>query len=187
MAMRGRIASGRETATALPLQAIGADIPDEPPGVQARAAGLVGLYAGRVLDRGGDLRALAADARAARCGPTAGADRVVAPLASLPARPVGRGTDRHRQLMQAATGRGEAQPRRTVAGRSPRGVRRVAVAAGVAALVMLPIGALLARAAEPTPFATAFGSQPAGMTRLAGPPPIDKADAGVGRIARVSP
>ncbi|HEU0116822.1 MAG TPA: hypothetical protein VFQ80_19165, partial [Thermomicrobiales bacterium] len=67
-----------------------------------RAEGLVGVYAHRVLDRGGDLRALAAEARTARFGPSPAIDRLGRAGAALAAQPVGRGAERHRRSLQTA-------------------------------------------------------------------------------------
>ncbi|HET7092362.1 MAG TPA: hypothetical protein VFI22_02765 [Thermomicrobiales bacterium] len=124
-----------------------------------RADGLVGVYAHRVLDRGGDLRALAADARAARFGVAAGADRHVRVAAALP---VGRGTERHRRLLQT-TGPSRKQGR-AAATSSPRASRRL-VAAGLVALVALPFAALMAYA-EPAPSVATLDARSSGAARI---------------------
>jgi hypothetical protein len=181
--MTGRFAIARQAASVSPAANAGAAAPAESTDVlPLRADGLVGVYAHRVLDRGGDLRAVAADARAARCGPTRSPERPGA-RGPLAVQAVGRGTERHRRSLHAAPNRVAREPR--PAARPQRTGRRL-VAAGLAVAVMLPIGALLVRA-EPANSVATMNVRPAAVTHVAPMAPASVIDLGKGRLARVAP
>jgi hypothetical protein len=124
-------------------------------GFDPGADGLASIYASRIVDRGGDPRALCADVRADRLGTSDRARTRRALLARSRTARFGRGTASHlfttgdRSLVPA-----KATPtRRTKASPTPgtprqwfgRVPRRLAVA-GMAALILLPVGAILAGA-----------------------------------------
>ena len=118
-----------------------------PPGdgspTRVNADGIVGIYAARVLDRGGDLRAIAAEARHARFGAP---DRLTSPTC-VAVRPeaVGRASDTRRPAPRREPSVAARPARQPMASRRPH--RRL-VAAAVAVLVMLPFAAFVARATE---------------------------------------
>ena len=110
---------------------------------RANADGIVGIYAARVLDRGGDLRALTAEARHARFGAP---DRLTAPAyVAVRPEPVGRASDARRPAPRRERPVAARTARQPTAARRPH--RRL-VAAAVAVLVMLPFAAFVARATE---------------------------------------
>ena len=110
---------------------------------RANADGIVGIYAARVLDRGGDLRALTAEARHARFGAP---DRLTAPAyVAVRPEPVGRASDARRPAPRREPSVAARPARQPMAARRPH--RRL-VAAAVAVLVMLPFAAFVARATE---------------------------------------
>lgn len=144
----------------------------------APADGLAGLYAMRALERGADPRQLAAECRTARWGaadrpgsPARGRRGQTARAASVGS--FGRGTAAHKAAMRAASTPApafrEVRPEDGRFGRSsrfagaldafgPKPGRRF-VAAGLAALVALPLAAMLA-AAEPASFQARYLVQP---------------------------
>ena len=184
--MTGRTATARDTATTQPIHAAASPTTASSES-RLRTEGLIGVYAHRVLDRGGDLRAVAADARAARFGPpVVDAERLVRARGPLPTQAVGRGTERHRRALQTAP----AQPRRNAGAaeetRSPRASRRL-VAAGVVALMLLPFAALMARGAEPAPPSPAPGSERPRLERVVSFGPAGDIATRLAGAARIAP
>jgi hypothetical protein len=179
--MTGQTAAARSAETA-PL--VDASVPATSSSEsRLRAEGLVGVYAHRVLDRGGDLRAITADARAARFGaPIVDSERLVRARGPLPALPVGRGTERHRRALQTVPTRSHRNAEAAEETRSPRGSRRL-VAAGVVALMLLPFAALIARVAEPALSGAASSSASERVVSAASASETDARLAGVARIA----
>jgi LysM repeat protein/uncharacterized protein YvpB len=116
---------------------VGASYPFDP-----AADGLAAIYAHRVLERGLDPRLLCAEVRADRLGL---ADRDALRRASLARSRTtrfGRGTAPHLHARSAAPAvRADVR-------RQPPGLSRKIVAAGVAALLLLPLGAIVAGAQE---------------------------------------
>jgi LysM repeat protein/uncharacterized protein YvpB len=128
-------------------------------GFDATTDGIAGIYAARVLERGLDPRTLCADIRADRLGGVDRAPQRRALLArSRPAR-FGRGTARHLAANPAPLSprnrRAEAPSRRVSTNTSLRlqptqslkWLRRLAVA-GLVAILLLPLGVLVANAQE---------------------------------------
>lgn len=110
---------------------------------RVNADGIVGIYAARVLDRGGDLRAVTAEARHARFGAP---DRLTAPAyVAVRPEPVGRASEARRPAPRREPAVVARPVRQPAAARRPH--RRL-VAAAVAVLVMLPFAAFVARATE---------------------------------------
>lgn len=185
--MTGTFAIAREPTPVSPGGiAASAPLAESPDVIPLRADGLVGVYARRVLDRGGDLRLVAADARTARCGPTPSLESLGRGRAPFAAQAFGRGVERRRRPLDGAPHRAGREPRANGSARPPRAGRRL-VAAGLAMAVMLPIGALIARAAEPTIAVATIDARPAGAMRVA---PISSSgviDLGQDRLARVAP
>ena len=122
------------------------------------ADGLAGIYATRVLERGIDPRALCADVRADRLGLVdRGPQRRTLKARSSTAR-FGRGTATHlqtaaeRQLVSSPTTPHRRDRPASPFGRPPRGFHvnwsRKLAAAGLAALLLLPLGVIVANAQE---------------------------------------
>jgi uncharacterized protein YvpB/LysM repeat protein len=150
--------SSGEIKPGLPLAAsattVGASYPFDP-----HADGLASIYANRVLERGIDPRLLCAEVRADRLGiPDRGAARRALLTRPRGAR-FGRGTAPHLAAVAVhpAPSARRAQPRRRPArslrtpflARDGRWQRRFA-AAGLAALLLLPLGVIVANAQEMT-------------------------------------
>ena len=127
-----------------------------------RADGLAGIYAMRVLERGIDPRALSADVRADRLGPVARGP-AVSPHATVGERErFGRGTAGHQRAVAKSqpvspnrSAKASAKPMAIVLaslkGRPrPRHWPRRLAAAGLAAILLLPIGVAVAGAQEST-------------------------------------